>query len=463
MKKHNSASRMDAFFTKRLSGNVFTWRGILQMTIPFMLDSLSIMLIGMLITALISSNGESSVAAVSLVGPVTNLVVCMFNGIGAGGTVVVSQSCGMGDPKRVARACSQVIWLTVLIGIVSCLPLLIFPDAVLMALYPKAEAEVLQKASVYLAGSTWSILAFTVYTAMYSVLRGLGESKKCLILSIIINVAYLLFSILFLNWLKLDIQGSVYALILARIVGAACAVALLFFIHPPIKVSLRELISYDRQLVGSTLRVSVPLGLEQIFSTCGSIVAGMFMVQLGTTAVAINAIANSLLGVLYGAANSAGTLAVTLVGRCIGAGEREEARRYSISTVHICTVILALSAVIFFPLLPLLLKQYNPTPEAAATAKQLLLLSIPALFLCWPMSTTMPSSLRAANDTMFPSVFSLAALWVLNIGLAYVLAIHAGMGLMGVWIATWAAWAVRAAGFYIRYRKLDWAKAVCTK
>lgn len=118
---------------------------------------------------------------------------------------------------------------------------------------------------------------------------------------------------------------------------------------------------------------------------------------------------------------------------------------------------------IFFPLLPLLLKQYNPTPEAAATAKQLLLLSIPALFLCWPMSTTMPSSLRAANDTMFPSVFSLAALWVLNIGLAYVLAIHAGMGLMGVWIATWAAWAVRAAGFYIRYRKLDWAKAVCTK
>ena len=192
--------------------------------------------------------------------------------------------------------------------------------------------------------------------------------------------------------------------------GAACAVALLFFIHPPIKVSLRELISYDRQLVGSTLRVSVPLGLEQIFSTCASIVAGMFMVQLGTTAVAINAIANSLLGVLYAAANSAGTLAVTLVGRCIGAGEREEARRYSISTVHICTVILALSAVIFFPLLPLLLKQYNPTPEAAATAKQLLLLSIPALFLCWPMSTTMPSSLRAANDTMFPSVFSLAAL-----------------------------------------------------
>ena len=56
-----------------------------------MLDSLSVMLIGMRITALISSNGQSSMAAVALVGPVTNLVVCMFNGIGAGGTVIVAQ------------------------------------------------------------------------------------------------------------------------------------------------------------------------------------------------------------------------------------------------------------------------------------------------------------------------------------------------------------------------------------
>ena len=69
-----------------LSGSIFTWQQILRMTVPYVLDSLSIMLIGMLITALISKNGETSVAAVSLVGPITNLVVCMFNGIGAGGT-----------------------------------------------------------------------------------------------------------------------------------------------------------------------------------------------------------------------------------------------------------------------------------------------------------------------------------------------------------------------------------------
>lgn len=457
MRHKSFSSGIDSFLSKRLSGTVFSWQKILQMAIPYMLDSFSIMLIGMLITALISGNGEASVAAVSLVGPITNLVVCMFNGIGAGGTVIVSQCCGMGDPKQVSRACSQVIWLTVLIGVVSCLPLLLFPDAVLLALYPDAEQAVLEKASIYLAGSAWSTLAFTVYTAIYSVLRGLGESKKCLALSIIINVAYLLFSILFLNWLNLDIKGSVYALVLARILGAVCAIALLFFIHPPISLPPRQLLTFDKKLVGSTLRVSIPLGLEQIFSTCGSIVSGMFMVQLGTTAVATNAVANSLLGVLYAAALSASTLAVTVVGRCIGAGKKDEARQYSMTTVHICTIILAVTALIFYPLLPVLLKLYNPTPEAAATATKLLLLSIPALFLFWPMSNTIPSSLRAANDTLFPSVFSLSVLWIVNIGLAYVLSIHMGLGLIGVWIALWATWATRALGFYLRYWKLHWS------
>lgn len=60
--------------------HVFTRRQLASMTLPFILDSLSIMLISMLITALISSAGESSVAAVNLVSPIFTLIVCLMNG-----------------------------------------------------------------------------------------------------------------------------------------------------------------------------------------------------------------------------------------------------------------------------------------------------------------------------------------------------------------------------------------------
>ena len=82
---------IQSFLSKTLDSSTFTWRQILNLTFPSMLDSMSIMFINVLITALISENGESSVAAVSLVGPIVNLITCMFSGIAAGGTVVVAQ------------------------------------------------------------------------------------------------------------------------------------------------------------------------------------------------------------------------------------------------------------------------------------------------------------------------------------------------------------------------------------
>lgn len=74
MKQHSVPKFLDNFLTRTLSGTVFSWREILHLTFPNVLDCLSVMFISMLITALISSNGEASVAAVSLVTPLTWMI-----------------------------------------------------------------------------------------------------------------------------------------------------------------------------------------------------------------------------------------------------------------------------------------------------------------------------------------------------------------------------------------------------
>lgn len=456
MVRSTVSRRLDVFLTKRLSSSVFTWREILNLAVPSILDSVSIMFINMLITALISKNGVTSMAAVSLVGPITSLISCLFNGIGAGGTVVVAQCCGKKDPALVNRAIGMILWVMVLVGCLTCLPFLLFPRQILLTLYPKAEAAVLEKACVFLTGCIWSIMIFTVYSAIFCVLRGLGQAKKCLVLSIIINVAYLLFSILFLNWLNMDIQGSVLALLLARFLGAAAAVVSLFFFHPPVSMNLRHFFSYDHSLMGATMQVSIPFGVEQICISCGSLVSQMFMTSLGTTALATQAITNSLLGLLYCPAGAVGNLAVAVVGRCIGAGRREEAYQYGRRCNQIALLLLIVSALIFYPLLPMLLRQYNPTAEEFTMARMLLLANLPFLLLFWPMGNIIPSTLRAASDTVFPSVASLIVLWVVNTGLGYVLAIPMGLGLWGVWIATWCSWIVRMGCFYLRFRSRKW-------
>ncbi|HBJ16870.1 MAG TPA: hypothetical protein DDY81_03430, partial [Clostridiales bacterium] len=316
MKQHSVPKFLDSFLTRTLSGTVFSWREILHLTFPNVLDCLSVMFLSMLITALISSNGEESVAAVSLVTPLAWMITCIFNGISAGGTVVVAQSCGMKDPVRIRKAVGMTLWLTAAVGTVVCLPLLMFPRQVLTLLYPGAEAVVLEKARIYLSGSAWSILVFTIYTASFGILRGLGESGRCLALSVIINVAYLVFSILFLNVLQLDILGSVFALLLARFIGAAASVILLFFWKAPVRMSFGQIFTCDKGILRSTLQISIPLGLEQACASLGNVVAEMYMIPLGTTALATHAIANSVIGVWYSPAMAAANLSVTVVGRC---------------------------------------------------------------------------------------------------------------------------------------------------
>ena len=456
MKQHHIPTSWEKYLDKTLSSSVFTWHQITNLIVPGVLDSLSIMLINMLITALISKNGETSVAAVSLVGPITGLVVCTFQGLADGGSVIVAQCCGKGEPDLLRRSIGMTIWLTVLIGSILCLPFLLFPQQILHLLYSSTDAELMNKATHYLSGCAWSILPFTLFSAIFRVLRGLGESKRCLILTIIINVGYLLFCILFLNILEMDITGSVIALFLARLVGAVAAVIALFVWKPPVKMKFTQLFAYDRMILRSTMKVSIPFSMEQICINCGSLVSQMYMTTLGTTAIATQAITLSLMGLLYSPAMSVGTLAVTVVGRCIGAGKRDDAYYYGRRCNQISLLLIVAASLIFYPLLPLLLQQYNPSVEAAKMATQLLYASIPFLLLFWPRSNTLPSTLRAASDSAYPTTVSLCVLWIINIGLGYVLSIQCGLGLWGIWMATWASWIIRSLLFHFRFRSRKW-------
>ena len=445
--------KMDVYLTRHLSGSVFTWREIFRLMLPGILDNLSITLISMLTTALISKNGETSMAAVSIVGPVTGLIVCFFTGISAGASVIVAQCWGAKDEEQLKRAIATGFSLTVLVGLAVSLPLLLFPEQLLKLLYADAEPLVLEKAVIYLSGSVWSILIFTVYTAGFAILRGLGKSGRCLTLSIVINLAYFLFSVLFINVLDMDIAGSVRALILARLVGTVLTVILLLYWKPAVKMSLWSLFRFESQLLKRTLRISLPFGLEQICISFGNLTSKMYMVPLGTSAISTHTIANSVLNVMTTASLSAGNLAVTVVGKCVGAGKKEEAYTYGRRCNQLATVLVILSCILFVPLLPVLLNRFHPTAEAFYMARQLLLWTIPALILLSPMSNTLPFTLRAMGDSTYPSVVSLAVLWAVSIGLGYLLAIPMGLGLWGIWIATWASWGVRSLLFYLRFRR----------
>lgn len=446
------ARKMD----RALSGSIFSWQHILRLQFPLILDTMSITVCNVLIMLLISENGPESVAAVSLVSPICGLISCLFAALSSGSTVIVAQSLGLNNQVFLKKSIGMAMWITTLTGVVLCLPVILFPETVLHLIYPNVEPAVMEKACIFLAGNALSNISFTVYLAVFSVLRGLGEASKCMVLSIIINVAYLLFSILFLNIMDLDIVGSVFALNLARLTGAIGALIAMFLWKPSVRMKIRDIFTFDRRLFRSNLQISIPLALEQIFANLGSVVSQMYMVNLGTKVLAVNTIVSSVLGFIYSPAASTSNLSVTVVGHCIGAKKFDEAYTYGKRSCQISRVLMILACLVLYPIMPLFLKQYHLEPEAEKIVFIILLSNLPFLLTVWPISTVMQATLQSAGDALFTSAVSLVGLWTMTIALGYVMAIPCGLGLWGVWIGNWACWIFRAAVFTWRYRQKKW-------
>ena len=174
----------------------------------------------------------------------------------------------------------------------------------------------------------------------------------------------------------------------------------------------------------------------------------VYIAKLGTASVAANAVSNSIFSVLYAAPSAVATLAVTIVGQCIGAGEKKLARRYGRSMVWLCTVLVLLSLAIGMPCIPLLLKLYQAQAETVPMIYRVLIIAAVSMPFFWGASSVL--------DASYASYFSLVTMWVVRVGLGYLMAIPMGLGLEGVWIAMCTEWAVKTVAFGLRFRGEKW-------
>lgn len=445
------------FLDKQFSSELFSAREIFKMLLPLILDSFFICAIGMLTTSMISSSGETSMAAVSMINPVSTLVVCIITSLSAGGTVVVAQYKGKGEIEKIREAAGHTLTLTVLLSVICCSVFIVFADPIVHLLFTGAEPEVLSKAVTYLTGVCVSIIIFSAYSGIFAIFRGLGETQICLHLTVLINAAYFIFSFIFINICKLDILGTIFAFILARLLGSLFALYHLFWRKKRlIHLSSRHLLHFDGSIIRSMLKIGIPFVSEQIFFYGGTILVQKYMVALGTQMLAANAITNSLFSLVYAATMAVGNLSTTIIGQCVGAGKRDLARKYGMKLVHLGTAMAILSILVFIPLMPLLLRFYHPDPAIQPLIIKLLCIAIIPMPLFHSMSNVMPYVLRSAGDAMYSSVLSLITMWAIRVGAGYVAAISLGFGLEGIWFCMVLEWMVRAIFFYARSRGTKW-------
>lgn len=451
-------SKADRFLSRQLTTRYFTYQQIFAMLLPLILDQFFISIISLLTSAMVSSSSQESVSAVSLVTPVYQMIYAIYSAISSAGTVIIAQYKGHGDEEKMKKAAGQIVSFTFCTAVVFSTILVIFAGPLVRAMFAGADELIITKATDYLIGCALSFISLSLYLGGFAVFRGVGETKICLRLSMIINLLHLFASFVFINLMNLDIIGTALSLNLARLVGGVMAMYFLLYKKSPLRIRMRDLFCVDWEMLRSVIHTSLPFALEQLCFNGGGIIVSMFVVKFGTPSVAANAVSNSTLYVFYAMGQAVVNLCVTVVGQCIGAQDKDMAKRYGKKMVWLGEVLILLALAVLLPFLNPILRLFQAPENTLGQIYILLAIAFVPMALFWSTSNVLPNVLRAAGDVNFASYVSLATMWVFRVGLSYVVSIRIHVGINGVWICMGLEWFVRSIIFLLRFRSGKWLK-----
>lgn len=432
------------------------YRQIFALFIPILIDQAFIVGLNLVNTAMISSSGVGAVSAVNMVDSLNIFLINVFVAVATGGTVVVAQYKGSGNDLMVSRAAAGTVTSVALIALAIGLLLMGFHNPVLHILFGSAAPDVLENARIYLVGSSASYVGIAIVQAVCGALRGIGKTRASLALSLIMNLMYVLLNVIFINFMHMGVLGMTFAVNIARYGGAICALYYLFKVDVTLHLRIRDLFQISRSMLRKIMFIGLPFAAEQMFFNGGKILTQIFIVSLGTYAIATNAIGSSLAGVFQIPASALSLTVVTVVGQCIGRRNIADARKFIRTFLWFGSCSLALTGLILLPFFRPLVGLFDPPAEIVDDLFLLLLINSIVQVPLWSLSFILPSALRAAGDSRFTSITSMMTMWLFRVVLGYVLGIIMGFGILGVWLAMNCEWGVRGAIFLWRFRGKKW-------
>ncbi len=425
------------------------------MVIPIMLEQLLNAVMGTVDTVMVSNAGNIAVSAVSLVDSINVLVLQVFVALASGGVVVCSQYLGKGEEKKCVEAAHQLYLAIAVISIGTTAVLVLWRKPILHAVFGSVEAAVMEAALIYFFITALSYPFIALYNANVAFFRAEKNSRIPMLISVIGNMANICGNAILIFVFHMGAAGAGIATLASRILMAG--IMILLQRRPRQVIVIRNfLVAPDLKMIRKILSIGISSGIENGMFQFGKLAVQSTVSSMGTLAIAAQAIAIPMENLSGIAALGIGIALMTVVGHCMGANEKEQARYYIIKlTIAAEMILIAGCAMIYFAAEPVTVL-CGLEPESAVLCVQIIHVIAIVKPILWIFAFIPPYGMRAAGDVKFPMLVTSCTMWVCRVFLSIFLVRAAGFGLMAVWIGMFVDWAFRSLFFAVRFIKGKW-------
>lgn len=429
---------------------------LFAITWPILVEQLSHILPGMIDIFMISHLGDDAAAGVSVANQIVVFFIVLFSFIGLGCSVVITHYLGAQDRLGAEQVAHNALGINVWLGLLISILTLFFSEQMLGLMHLPPSLLPYARPFLALMGGTLFLEALNIVLA--AILRAHAHTREVMAVALgmnLINIA--LNSVLIFGLFGLPALGVVGAAISTVISRAIACVAYFVLARKLLQFHARldSLWRFSRSMIEKILHIGIPSAGENLCWWASFMVITYFIAQMGATPMATFTYAMQLSMIMMILSISIGIGTEILIGHMVGAGELERAYQQLLQSLRIGVGLTVLVSVIVVLCARPLFELFTAQEEIIQAGTHLLLVSL-ILEPGRTFNLVVINSLRATGDARFPLYAGLVSMWGVAVVFAWLLGLHWGWGLVGVWLAFAADEWLRGLLMYQRWRKRKW-------
>ena len=382
----------------------------------------------------------------------------IFEVINIGTSVLCSQYLGAKLHKNMIQVVGVALLLNLVLGLL--ISAILHFGATTLLLWMGLRPELLQYGIGYMeivgAFAFFQAISLTISAS----LRSADKAIYPMLVTVLVNIMNIIgnYALIFgkLGMPALGAEGAAISTAVARGASMVILFIILFRKHIP-KFPLAYFRPFPWIELKNLLKIGLPSAGENISYSFSQVVITYMINILGNNALATRTYTMNIVMFVYLFAIAMAQGGAITIGHLVGQKKIRAAyllgkyvMRLSILVTLILSCIWAASGHFIFSLL-------TDNPEIIQLGVTVMLIDI-IVEVGRSVNIYATNALRSAGDVNFPFYVGLVVQWSVSVGVSYLLGIHWGWGLVGMWCSFLFDENIRAIIFVRRWNSLKWAK-----
>ena len=376
--------------------------------------------------------GREGLSAVSIGGDVLHFLTFLVMGFSNAGQVILSQYIGAGNRDRIRGTIGTMFTVTFICAVGLTIVCYFGLDAFLSAM--NTPAECFDYARQYGMTCVLGLVFIYGYNLVSAILRGMGDSKHPFIFIAVATVVNLVLDLVFVALLGMGPFGAALATVIGQGVSFLWALVYLYRHKEAFGFDFRPAsFRPDPEVLPKLIKLGLPMILQSAAINFSMLFVNSYINSYGVVASAVTGIGNKLGSITAVVTNALSTAGSSMVGQNLGAEKYHRVPKIIGVSMVIDLAFAALLSFLTICFPRSIFGLFNDDPQVLDMAMSYIPVAV-LLYVGFAMRSPFFALINGSGNAKLNLIVGLLDGVICRVGLAMLMGIAMGMGIMGFWL-----------------------------